>query len=191
MIELEGIEKTYVSGDVSTPVLKGVSFAVGPGEYVAIMGASGTGKSTLMNILGCLDKPSAGHYRLEGIDMVSLEDDELSHLRNHKIGFVFQQFHLLQRTTALKNVMLPLIYADDYPDDAEDRAAGKLAGRIAQPAFRRPAAARGHRPRPDQRSGDHPRRRAHRQPGFQERRGSARHLPALARPKPHHRGGDA
>jgi putative ABC transport system ATP-binding protein len=127
MIELEAIEKTYASGDVVTPVLKDVSFRVGPGEYVAIMGASGTGKSTLMNILGCLDKPTAGHYRLDGIDMVNLEDDELSHLRNHKIGFVFQQFHLLQRTTALKNVLLPLIYADDYPDDAEDRAAEALS----------------------------------------------------------------
>lgn len=127
MIELEGIEKTYISGDVSTPVLKGVSFGVGPGEYFAIMGASGTGKSTLMNILGCLDKPTAGHYLLDGIDMVSLEDDELSHLRNHKIGFVFQQFHLLQRTTALKNVMLPLIYTDQYPDDAEERAAEALS----------------------------------------------------------------
>ncbi|MGO8749700.1 MAG: ABC transporter ATP-binding protein [Thermoguttaceae bacterium] len=126
MMELDGIEKTYTSGDVSTPVLKGVSFEVGPGEYVAIMGASGTGKSTLMNILGCLDKPTAGHYRLDGIDMVNLEDDELSHLRNHKIGFVFQQFHLLQRTTALKNVILPLIYADQYPEDAEDRAADAL-----------------------------------------------------------------
>jgi ABC-type lipoprotein export system ATPase subunit len=126
MIELEGIEKTYTSGDVSTPVLKDVSFGIGPGEYVAIMGASGTGKSTLMNILGCLDKPSAGHYHLDGIDMVNLEDDELAHLRNHKIGFVFQQFHLLQRTTALKNVMLPLIYADDYPEDAEDRATDAL-----------------------------------------------------------------
>jgi putative ABC transport system ATP-binding protein len=127
MIELEGIEKTYISGDVTTPVLKGLSFGVGPGEYVAIMGASGTGKSTLMNILGCLDKPTAGHYRLDGIDMVTLEDDELSHLRNHKIGFVFQQFHLLQRTTALKNVMLPLIYADQYPEDAEERAAEALS----------------------------------------------------------------
>jgi ABC-type lipoprotein export system ATPase subunit len=127
MIELEGIEKTYTNGDVSTPVLRGVSFAIAPGEYVAIMGASGTGKSTLMNILGCLDKPTAGHYRLDGIDMVTMEDDELSHLRNRKIGFVFQQFHLLQRTTALKNVMLPLIYADHYPGDAEERAADALA----------------------------------------------------------------
>ena len=85
MIELEGIEKTYLNGGVSTPVLNGVSFRIEPGEYVAIMGASGTGKSTLMNILGCLDKPTAGHYRLDGIDMVNLEDDALSHLRNHKI----------------------------------------------------------------------------------------------------------
>src|SRR3970040_511142 len=122
MIELDGIEKTYTSGEVSTPVLRGVSFSIAPGEYVAIMGASGTGKSTLMNILGCLDKPTAGHYRLDDIDMVNLEDDALARLRNHKIGFVFQQFHLLQRTTALKNVLLPLIYADHYPAGAEDRA---------------------------------------------------------------------
>ncbi len=127
MIELEAIEKTYTSGDVLTPVLRDVSFRIEPGQYVAIMGASGTGKSTLMNILGCLDKPSAGHYRLDDIDMVNLEDDELSHLRNHKIGFVFQQFHLLQRATALRNVMLPLIYADHYPADAEERAADALS----------------------------------------------------------------
>jgi putative ABC transport system ATP-binding protein len=127
MIELEAIEKTYTSGDVVTPVLRDVSFRIEPGQYVAIMGASGTGKSTLMNILGCLDKPTAGHYRLDGIDMVHLEDDELSHLRNHKIGFVFQQFHLLQRATALRNVMLPLIYADRYPADAEERAADALS----------------------------------------------------------------
>jgi len=127
MIALDAIEKTYTRGEVSTHVLKGVSFTVAPGEYVAIMGASGTGKSTLMNILGCLDKPTAGHYRLDDIDMVNLEDDELSRLRNHKIGFVFQQFHLLQRTTALKNVLLPLIYADQYPAGAEEQAAAALA----------------------------------------------------------------
>lgn len=127
MLQLEGIEKTYVSGDVSTPVLKGISFTIDPGEYVAIMGASGTGKSTLMNILGCLDKPTAGHYTLDGVDMVNLDDDELSHVRNHKIGFVFQQFHLLQRTSALKNVLLPLIYSDDYPEEAEDLAENALA----------------------------------------------------------------
>jgi len=109
MIEMENIQKEYVSGSVKTQVLKGVSFRVQAGEFVAIMGASGTGKSTLMNILGLLDKPTGGHYRLDGKDVVDLDDDALSHLRNHKIGFVFQQFHLLARTTALRNVMLPLI----------------------------------------------------------------------------------
>ncbi|MDP2898596.1 MAG: ABC transporter ATP-binding protein [bacterium] len=126
MIKLEDIEKTYDTGSVTTPVLKGVSFHIEAGEYVAIMGASGTGKSTLMNILGCLDKPSAGHYRLDGTDMVNLDDDSLSRLRNRKIGFVFQQFHLLERATALKNVTLPLIYAEAYPGDAEQRAKGAL-----------------------------------------------------------------
>ena len=120
MIQLQDIEKTFVTGDVSTHVLKGISFKMDPGEYVSIMGSSGTGKSTLMNILGCLDKPTEGHFHLDDVDMVNLDDDELSYLRNHKIGFVFQQFHLLQRTTALKNVLLPLIYMDDYPEDAEE-----------------------------------------------------------------------
>ena len=126
MIELENIEKTYANGSVTTPVLRGISFRVEPGEYMAIMGASGTGKSTLMNVLGCLDKPTAGQYRLDGVDVVDLDDEELSHLRNEKVGFVFQQFHLLQRTTALKNVMLPLIYADEYADDPEEKAEAAL-----------------------------------------------------------------
>ena len=126
MIELESIEKTYGNGNVTTPVLGGISFRVEAGEYVAIMGASGTGKSTLMNILGLLDKPSGGHYRLEGTDVVTLGDEALSHLRNQKIGFVFQQYHLLDRATALVNVTLPLIYAEAYPEDAEARAQGAL-----------------------------------------------------------------
>ncbi len=127
MIQLDQIEKSYGTAPLITHVLNGISFRVDKGEYVAIMGASGTGKTTLMNILGCLDKPTAGHYRLDDIDVVNLDDDALSHIRNQKIGFVFQQFHLLERTTALKNVMLPLIYADNYPDDAEERAANALA----------------------------------------------------------------
>jgi putative ABC transport system ATP-binding protein len=127
MIELEGIEKTYVAGSVETRVLKDISLHIEAGEFVAIMGASGTGKSTLMNVLGCLDKPTGGHYRLEGTDMVNLDDDALSHLRNHRIGFVFQQFHLLERATALRNVMLPLIYSERYPEDAHQRAEKALA----------------------------------------------------------------
>jgi len=122
MIELADIVKTYGVGDVATHVLKGVSFCVEKGEYVAIMGASGTGKTTLMNILGLLDKPTAGRYQLEDNDVVTLDDEALSHLRNRRIGFVFQQFHLLNRANALRNVMLPLIYTDQYPEDAEDRA---------------------------------------------------------------------
>ncbi len=126
MIELEKICKTYGDGGVATPVLREISFTVERGEYVAIMGASGTGKSTLMNLLGCLDKSTSGRYRLEGVDVMDLDDEELSRLRNEKVGFVFQQFHLLPRTTALKNVMLPLIYVDDYPDDAEEEARAAL-----------------------------------------------------------------
>jgi len=121
MIELDGLEKTYAGGQTTT-VLKGVSFRIDAGEYVAIMGASGTGKSTLMNILGCLDKPTGGRYVLDGADMVNLDDDALAHIRNHKIGFVFQQFNLLERATALRNVMLPLIYTEEYPEDAKERA---------------------------------------------------------------------
>jgi len=127
MIEVEQLGKTYSSGSMATPVLTDVDFRIEAGEYVAIMGASGTGKSTLMNILGCLDQPTAGHYRLDGTDVGSLDDDALSRLRNREIGFVFQQFHLLERATAIRNVMLPLIYADAYPDDAETLAEEALA----------------------------------------------------------------
>ena len=122
MKENRDIEKTYSNSNVTTPVLKDINFNIGKGEYVAIMGTSGTGKSTLMNILGCLDKPTSGIYLLDGTDVSSLDDDSLSHLRNRKIGFVFQQFHLLERATAMRNVMLPLIYVEDYPEDAEEKA---------------------------------------------------------------------
>jgi putative ABC transport system ATP-binding protein len=127
MIELASIEKTYTGAARPTPVLKGVSFHIQAGEYVAVMGASGTGKTTLMNLLGCLDRPTAGRYRLDGAEVGDLDDDALAHLRNRKIGFVFQQFHLLDRASALQNVLLPLIYADEYPDDARQRAENALA----------------------------------------------------------------
>jgi putative ABC transport system ATP-binding protein len=113
MIEVENLTKTFAKGTVITEVLKGISFRVQKGEFIAVMGASGTGKTTLMNILGGLDKPTGGTYRLDGIDMARAGDDELSRIRNHKIGFVFQQFHLLDRVDAMKNVLLPLIYTDD------------------------------------------------------------------------------
>ena len=127
MIEIENLEKTYANAAMTTPVLKGVTFGVRAGEFAAIMGASGTGKSTLLNLLGCLDKSTGGRYRLDGTDVTSLDDAALSHLRNRKIGFVFQQFHLLARASALKNVLLPLIYADEYPKHAEQLGKEALA----------------------------------------------------------------
>jgi putative ABC transport system ATP-binding protein len=127
MFKTENIEKTYKKGSVSTHVLRGITLSVDRGEYVAVMGTSGTGKTTLMNILGCLDKPTSGKLELEGLDVSTLDDDALSALRNKKIGFVFQQFFLLERTTALDNVLLPFIYADSYPADAIERARKALA----------------------------------------------------------------
>jgi len=126
MLELTAITKTYRNGPVETPVLRGVTFTVTPGEFVAIMGASGTGKTTLMNILGCLDVPTGGKYMLDGMDVFAHNDDTISAIRNQKIGFVFQQFHLLERASALDNVLLPLVYADKYPKDANRRGASML-----------------------------------------------------------------
>jgi putative ABC transport system ATP-binding protein len=112
MILIEDITKTFHLGELDVPVLKGINFSVEDGEYVAIMGTSGSGKSTLMNIIGCLDRPTSGSYILEGRDLTTLDDDELADIRNQYIGFVFQQFNLLPRLSALENVMLPMIYAD-------------------------------------------------------------------------------
>ncbi len=126
MIEIKDIEKSYTKGSVTTEVLRGISLSIHRGEYVAIMGSSGSGKSTLMNIIGCLDKPTKGTVELDGVDVQTLDDDALSAFRNKKIGFVFQQFFLLERTTATDNVLLPLIYADVYPEDAAARAGRAL-----------------------------------------------------------------
>jgi len=122
MIEFKEITKSFTSGTVRTDVLKGLTFKVGKGEFAAIMAPSGTGKTTLLNILGCLMKASSGSYFFEGIDIETLNDDQLSDIRNKRMGFVFQTFNLLERTSALDNVLLPLIYADNYPVDAKQRA---------------------------------------------------------------------
>jgi len=111
MLELENITKVYKAGQTEVPALRGISCRIESGEMVSIVGPSGSGKSTMMNIIGCLDKPTSGEYRLDGIEVDTLNDNQLAEIRNKKIGFVFQSFNLLSRTTALANVELPLIYS--------------------------------------------------------------------------------
>ncbi|MBL9172169.1 MAG: ABC transporter ATP-binding protein [Verrucomicrobiales bacterium] len=111
VIQLEEFRKTYTSGEVQVHAVRGVSLQIHPGEFVAIMGASGSGKSTMMNTLGCLDRPSGGKFLLDGVNVGELNRDELADLRNRKIGFVFQGFNLLARTTAIENVELPMLYS--------------------------------------------------------------------------------
>jgi putative ABC transport system ATP-binding protein len=127
MIEAHALTRSYRKGPVVIEALKAVTFDVRKGEFVAIMGRSGSGKSTLLNILGLLDRPDSGSYRLQGVDLSRAGDDEVSAARNRKIGFVFQQFHLLERVSALRNVMLPLLYSDDDADDGAARAERALA----------------------------------------------------------------
>lgn len=126
MIWMENIHKTYQLGEVKVPVLKGIDLTIAEGEYAAIMGVSGSGKSTLMNIIGCLDRPSGGQYVLEGRSLTTLNNDELAFIRNQRIGFVFQQFNLLPRATALENVMLPMVYANVSRRTRRERAIAAL-----------------------------------------------------------------
>ena len=122
LIEISGLNKVYDTGAIQVHALKDVDLKIDRGEFVAVMGASGSGKSTLMNILGCLDKPTAGTYHLDGEDISGCSDDELSYIRNKMIGFVFQSFNLIPRTSALKNVELPMIYAKVSGKAREERA---------------------------------------------------------------------
>lgn len=122
VIKLENIKRFFKIGDVEVQALRGVNLTINKGEYVALMGPSGSGKSTLMNLLGCLDTPSAGKYWLSGQDVSQMDDDELAEIRNKEIGFVFQTFNLLPRSTALDNVALPLVYAGYGRTERNERA---------------------------------------------------------------------
>jgi putative ABC transport system ATP-binding protein len=127
VIELDHIHKTYTMGDVEVHALRGVSLTIRQGEFVAIMGASGSGKSTMMNIIGCLDRPTRGIYTLDGQDVSQLDKDERADIRSQKIGFVFQGFNLLSRTSAIENVELPMLYAGLDSQEREKRAKEALA----------------------------------------------------------------
>jgi putative ABC transport system ATP-binding protein len=126
VIDIENITKEYVMGEEVIHALRGVTLQIRRNEYLAIMGPSGSGKSTLMNMLGCLDTPTSGRYEFNGKDVSEMNGDELAAIRNREIGFVFQTFNLLPRSTSLKNVELPLIYAGIAPEEREDRAAAAL-----------------------------------------------------------------
>lgn len=127
LIQVQDLYKIYSFGDIDIPALNGVSLSINTGEFVSIMGSSGSGKSTFMNILGCLDVPTKGSYFLNGIDIGSLNRDDLAHLRNQKIGFVFQGFNLLARTSALENVELPLLYGPTHARERRRKAMEALA----------------------------------------------------------------
>ena len=127
LIRVEDVHKTYRMGDVEVPALRGINLTIAHGEFVAVMGSSGSGKSTLMNILGCLDRPNTGKYFLEGHEVGSLKPDQWAYIRNKRIGFVFQGFNLLSRTTALENVELPMMYNGFASQERHQRAIEVLA----------------------------------------------------------------
>ncbi|USG64873.1 ABC transporter ATP-binding protein [Brevibacillus ruminantium] len=139
MLNVEGLTKSYQTGDSVLPILRGVNLSVEQGEFVAIMGPSGSGKSTFMNMLGCLDRPDQGTYRLDGVEVSKLGDKQLARVRNEKIGFVFQSFNLLARSTALHNVELPMMYAGVSRSNRRKRASEALERvGLAQRMFHKP-----------------------------------------------------
>lgn len=122
IIRMQELTKVYDTGEIQVAALKAIDLTIHKGEFIAIMGASGSGKSTLMNIIGCLDRPTEGHYYLEGVDVMEKNDNELSAVRNKQIGFVFQSFNLISRTSALKNVELPMVYGRIGAEERKERA---------------------------------------------------------------------
>ena len=126
IIRLENIFKVYGIGEIEVKALNDVNLVIEQGEYCSIMGPSGSVKSTAMNIIGCLDRPSSGNYYLDNLNVAQISDNELAHIRNKKLGFVFQQFHLLNQLTALENVMLPMVYAGVKPGERKERATEAL-----------------------------------------------------------------
>ncbi len=139
MIQLEDVTRVYRMGNVEVRALQGVSLRVDPGEFVAIMGASGSGKSTLMNIVGCLDLPTEGRYLLDGVDVRRLNDNQLAAIRNRKIGFVFQSFNLIPRSTAVHNVEMPLVYAGVSANRRQQAMAALEAVGLADRARHQPS----------------------------------------------------
>ncbi len=129
MIDLKNVYKIYETGDVEVRALDGISLHIDKGEFVAIVGQSGSGKSTCMNIIGCLDVPTAGEYILDGIDVSTMDDDELSYIRNNELGFIFQQYNLIQKLSVISNVELPLIYKR-YPKEARRKIATEALERV-------------------------------------------------------------
>ncbi|MBD2609390.1 ABC transporter ATP-binding protein [Scytonema hofmannii FACHB-248] len=127
MIRIENVFKIYGTGETEVKALNDVNLIIEQGEYCSIMGPSGSGKSTAMNIIGCLDRPTSGHYYLDNVDVAQLDDSALAHIRNKKLGFVFQQFHLLSQLSALENVILPMVYAGVSNSERRDRATEALS----------------------------------------------------------------
>jgi hypothetical protein len=199
VIELRAVSKVYGSGDTVVRAVDRVDLVVERGDYVAVMGASGSGKSTLMNIIGCLDAPTSGSYLLDGVDVRRLDDRRQATIRNRKIGFIFQSFNLIPRTTALSNVELPLAYAGVRSGERRQRARAALARvGLAEREHHKPsqlsggpAAARRHRTRDRDQPGAAAGRRAHRRAGQPQHRRGARPLRRAQRVGPHGRGDHA